>query len=173
MDSGPLELAVGLPQSPAGAIGFILVVLAVTYAILRILVRTEQPFSPDDYTAEDSEAGDSGVPAIAETQSGDRTEFFEEPAVPEPQIRVEKAIVVQSVSIWGQHVSTGDAAGTVMRAVKRNESAAMPVIDRHLSGYAVRVMRRYRSTGQELTLVFQRGDVSEVLRLVEIGLNTG
>lgn len=164
-------MAIGLPQSPIGAIAFILVVLALSYAVLRVLIRTDHPFVQQESDFEDP------MPE-GETQAPVSYGSYESPSIlsgadttgTEPVPPVEKPYAVEAISIRGLKIATGDEAGYVMRAVRRNESAAMPIIDRHASGYAVRVRRKYRTAGQELTIVFQRRELPGRLLLVEIGV---
>jgi hypothetical protein len=160
----------GLPQSPAAAIIFILVVLAVAYAVLRTLIRTAPLGTFQAGETRDTNSG-LALESVDETAVPDtQAESSAGEVTPVPAPPVEKAIVLEAARIRSRRIALGDPAGSVMQALRRNESADMPVIDRHPSGYAVRVQRRYRIEGRDLTLVFQREELPQRLQLVEIGI---
>lgn len=166
----PLAIALELPRSLAGAVVFAVIVLTATYAILTAFVRIQTTRVPsvadrgDEIRATIEEDDRGGEPAVAAYPSPEPMPATDPLPTPEPMV------IVDAVRIRNIRISVGDPAALAMQAVRRNESTAMPQIDRDSTGRAARLTRHYKVDGQFLTLVLEREDAGRLLRVARIQL---
>lgn len=173
MPNAPLLFALGLPRSLPGSVAFILVVLSVTYAMLRVLIKVEpvrrlEDESEDETPPPDESGGAYDSPAEIDPIEEARPASF--PSGTGGEEPVKRAVSVEALSVHGIRVCVGDSAAHVMGAVRRHESTAMPIIDKDNAGRATRVTREYRIEAQAIQFVFERDSPEQRLLLTDLQL---
>jgi hypothetical protein len=174
--SAPLLFAMGLPDSLAGSTAFILVVLSITYALLRVLIKVEPvrrraiETRDEDETPPPDESGEA-VDSVDEPVPEEEVRPASFPAGPvddQPRVR---AVSVEALTVHGVHISVGDSAAHVMQAVRRRDSMSMPIIDKDDAGRATRVTREYKIEEQAIQFVFERDSPNTRLLLTDLQLH--
>ncbi len=183
--------AVSLPESPGVAAFLLIVILAVTYALLTAFIRIGVP-PPAHHSAQPRATGGAGEPrdpAYAQETVPSDEELFAEPAagvspaeydVPAgseaehaernsaPPEYVREPLAVESVRVRDTHLALGDTASHVMTAFRPGENETVPMVQRDPAGVACYVSRTYRVGRRPVTIVLEREDPQEPLRLVRI-----
>lgn len=176
MTSATLLIALALPQSLPGSVAFILVVLSIIYALLRLLIKVEpvRRLEIDDGDDDGAPEPDTSAEGYDTLQSG----LFEEPrpasfpAGPAAEPPVQQAVTLEAISVHGIYVCVGNTAAQVMKAVRGDKSAALPMIDKDDAGRATRVTREYKIEEQAIQFVFEREAPDTRLLLTDLHIHT-
>ena len=152
---------------------FILVVLSITYVMLRALIKVEPVRRREDDSEDDSPPPDESGEAHDSPAEIDPVEEARPASFPSETVAaapVKHAVSVEALFVLGIRVCVGDSAAHVMQAVHRHESTATPVIEKDNAGRATRVTREYRIEAQAIQFVFERDTPDQRLLLTDIQL---
>lgn len=153
--------AFALPQSPGAAVALILIALAITYALLNVVLRVG-PAEPIRLAAPDLKDEEPEQPAVRDEPTPEGAPPPAPAAPPTVELKVE-AIRVRGVSL-----ALGDTASQVMRAFHPGEGERLPLIERRPDGSAARVVRAYRVGSRLVILALQRDESGDPLRLTAL-----
>ena len=169
-----MPLALALPESPLAATLLLLALLAVTYALLTVFIRVGVPAS--GRIREPEEATDARDPKYAqETVPTDEELFAGSSEAPEPEERLEvvrEPLAIETVRVRDMRISLGDTASHVMAAFRPGDGETVPMVQRDAGGMASYVSRTYRIGRRSITIVLERDDADDPLRLVRIEIGS-
>lgn len=180
--TGRLIAAIGLPQTPAGVVLTLVLLLTVTYALLTIFIRVSVPSGePDeepprtDGPPDAAYANENAPPdeeLFARPGGGTDTSSSEPPATDDPIEPPREALAIERLRVGSQYVSLGDTSSRVMLVFRTLTGETTPMIQRDSAGEAISVCRSYRIGRRTVTLVLERERPEDPLRLARIDMTS-